>query len=139
MGFYENKIFPWLNDRFSADPEIVRLRKEALAPARGRVIEIGFGTGANLAHYPDAVTEVIAVEPNEGMNLRAMRAIERSRIPVEVILGKAEDLRMGDGSFDTAVSTLVLCTVADPARVLAEIRRVLRPDGQLIVLEHGLS
>src|SRR4051812_8570159 len=101
MGFYERSVFPWLNDRLNRDPEIVRLRREALAPARGRVLEIGFGTGANLPHYPDEVTEVVAVEPSEGMNVRAARAIRASRIPVQSIASGAENLPVPDRSIDT--------------------------------------
>ena len=139
MGFYARTVFPWLNDRLNADPEVMRLRKEALAPARGRVLEIGFGTAANLPHYPEGVTEVVGIEPSEGMTARAKRAVAQSRIPVEIIVTNAESLPLDDRSFDTAVSTLTLCTVGEPSRVLAEIRRVLREDGRFIVLEHGLS
>jgi SAM-dependent methyltransferase len=139
MGFYERRVFPWLNDRLNRDPELVRLRREALAPARGRVLEIGFGTGANLPHYPDGVTAVVAVEPSEGMNARAARAIAASRIPVDSIATGAENLPVPDRSVDTVVSTLVLCTVDDPARVLNQIHRVLRDEGRFVLLEHGLS
>lgn len=139
MGLYERRLFPWLNDRLNRDPQIVQLRREALAPARGRVLEIGFGTGANLPHYPEAVTEVVAIEPSEGMNARAARAIAASRIPVQSIATGAEQLPVPDRSIDTVVSTLVLCTVSDPRRVLGEIHRVLRDDGRFVILEHGLS
>jgi ubiquinone/menaquinone biosynthesis C-methylase UbiE len=139
MGFYRRTVFPWLNDRLNRDPEILRLRRETLAPARGRVLEIGFGTGSNLPHYPQTVTEVVGIEPSEGMTARAKAAVAQSRTPVEIIATNAESLPVDDRSVDTAVSTLTLCTVADPQRVLSEIRRVLRTDGVLIVLEHGLS
>jgi ubiquinone/menaquinone biosynthesis C-methylase UbiE len=85
------------------------------------------------------VQSLVAVEPNDGMQRRARPRIEASGFPVEVIQGTAERLPLADAGFDTAVSTLTLCTVADPARVLAELRRVLRPSGQLLVMEHGLS
>jgi ubiquinone/menaquinone biosynthesis C-methylase UbiE len=137
--FYERRIFPWLNDRLAATPELIRLRAEALAPARGLVVEIGFGTGQNLIHYPTAVASVTAIEPNVGMLDRAAPIIRASRIPVQVIVGRAEALPLPDRSADTAVSTLTLCSVADPARALSELRRVLKDDGRLIVLEHGLS
>jgi ubiquinone/menaquinone biosynthesis C-methylase UbiE len=137
MGFYEQRIFPWLNDRLNRDPELQKLRAEAMAPARGKVIEIGFGSGANLPHYPAAVESVTAVEPNPGMRDRAAR--HTARIPVDVIAGTAESIPLPDGSFDTAVSTLTLCTVDDPDKALAELRRLLRDDGQLIILEHGLA
>jgi SAM-dependent methyltransferase len=138
-GFYERRIFPWLNDKMTAGPVLNRLRAETLAAARGQVVEIGFGTGANLDHYPPAVKSITAIEPNEGMNSRAVDRTRQSRIPVATVQSAAENLALPDRSADTAVSTLTLCSVSDPARVLAELRRVLRDDGRLIVLEHGLS
>lgn len=138
-GFYEGRVFPWLNDRLGKDPELQRLRSETLAAARGRVLEIGLGTGLNLPHYPARVTEVVAVEPSEGMLARAGARIAAAPFPVHVITGSAENLPLPDGSFDTAVSTLTLCTVPDPGRALSELRRVLRDDGQLLLLEHGLA
>ena len=138
-GFYERRVFPWLNDRLNADPELEKMRADALSGARGRVVEIGFGSGLNLRHYPGAVRSLVAVEPNDGMHARARPRIEASDFPVEVIRGIAEHLPLADAGFDTAVSTLTLCTVADPARVLAELHRVLRPDGRLLLMEHGLS
>jgi ubiquinone/menaquinone biosynthesis C-methylase UbiE len=138
-GFYESRVFPWLNDRFSADPSLEKIRADAVAPARGRVVEIGFGSGLNLAHYTTAVSSLVAVEPNDGMHARARARIAAVRFPIEVIRGTAEQMPLPDGGFDTAVSTLTLCTVADPARVLAELRRVLRANGRLLVMEHGLS
>ena len=138
-GFYERRVFPWLNDRLCADPRIERLRHEVLLPARGRVIEIGFGSGLNLPQYPAAVTAVVAVEPNPGMTQRALPRMQASPVPVQALAATAERIPLPDASFDTAVSVLTLCSVDDPARVLAELRRVLRDDGQLLLLEHGLS
>jgi ubiquinone/menaquinone biosynthesis C-methylase UbiE len=139
LGFDESRVFPWLNDRLNADPALEQIRAEALRGARGRVVEIGFGSGLNLAHYPSAVQSLVAVEPSEGMQRRAWPRIAMAPFPVEVIEGIAERMPLGDAGYDTAVSTLTLCTVADPARVLAELRRVLRPNGRLLLMEHGLS
>ena len=139
LGFYEGRVFPWLNDRLNADPALEQIRAEAVRGASGRVVEIGFGSGLNLPHYPQAVQSLVAVEPNDGMHARARPRIAASRIPVEVIHGTAEQLPLADAGFDSAVSTLTLCTVAEPARVLAELWRVLRPDGRLLLMEHGLS
>jgi ubiquinone/menaquinone biosynthesis C-methylase UbiE len=138
-GFYESRVFPWLNDRLNADPTLEQIRAEAVSGASGRVVEIGFGSGLNLSHYPRAVQSLVAVEPNDGMHARARPRIAASRFPVEVIQGTAEHLPLADAGFDTAVSTLTLCTVVDPARVLSELRRVLRPQGRLLLMEHGLS
>jgi ubiquinone/menaquinone biosynthesis C-methylase UbiE len=138
-GFYANRIFPWLNDRLARDPELEHARGEVLAPARGRVIEIGFGSGLNLRHYPGAVDSIVAVEPNSAMHDRAAARIKASRIPVEVVMGAAENMPLPDRAFDTAVSVLTMCSVAEPRRVLSELRRVLRDDGILLVMEHGLA
>src|SRR5262245_13846753 len=119
-SFYERRVFPWLNDQLTTTPEIVRLRVEALSAARGRVVEIGFGTGQNLIHYPTAVESLVAIEPNDGMIDRAAPNIARSRVPVEVLLGQAEMLPILDRSIDTAVSTLTLCSVRSPALALSE-------------------
>ena len=90
MGFYEKRVFPWLNDRVNRGP-VLRAREEALAPARGRVLEIGFGTGANLVHYPAAVTSLVGVEPSAGMRARAARRTKERRFPVELITPWIED------------------------------------------------
>jgi len=138
-GFYERRIFPWLNDKLGADPQLLQTRTDALSSARGRVVEIGFGSGANLPFYPAAVEAVVGVEPNEGMRDRAAPRIRSSRSRATLVVADAETLPLIDHVFDTAVSTLTLCSVVDPARALRELHRVLRSDGQLIVLEHGLS
>ena len=139
MGFYADRIFPWLNDKLCADPELERLRGEALRGARGRVLEIGFGSGLNLPHYPDAVTSLVAVEPNAGMIARAQPRIANGRFPVEVVGAGGERIPLPDASFDTAVLVLTLCSVSDARAVLGEIHRLLKDDGRLIVFEHGLS
>jgi ubiquinone/menaquinone biosynthesis C-methylase UbiE len=109
-------------------------RRLALA-ARGRVLEIGSGTGAQLRWYaPEA--QVTALEPDDGMRARMDRRALEARAGVRVVDGRAEDLPFADGSFDTAVSAFALCTVADPAAALAELRRVLLPGGTLLLLEH---
>lgn len=138
-GFYQRRIFPWLNDRFCSDEQLQELRAETLRTARGRVLEIGFGTGLNLPHYPPQVVSIVAVEPNAGMLERARPRIAAAAVPVDAIAGEAEAIALPDASFDTAVSVLTLCTVGDPARALAELRRLLRPEGRLLLLEHGLA
>lgn len=139
LGFYRRRVFPWLNDRFCGDEMLQELRAETLRPARGRVLEIGFGTGLNLPHYPPAVESIVGVDPNAGMLERASPRIAAATVPVETIDGGAEAIARPDASFDTAASVLTLCTVDDPERVLAELRRLLRPDGRLLLLEHGLA
>jgi SAM-dependent methyltransferase len=113
-----------------------RRRRELLRHARGRVVEIGAGTGLNAPLYPDHVGELILTEPTLAMSRRLRARVRRGGVAAEVLCAPAERLPLADGSVDTVVSTLVLCTVEEPARVLAEIRRVLRPGGRFLFLEH---
>lgn len=144
MGFYHRWLFPRLCHLSLGSEHFARLRRRALAAARGRVLEIGVGTGLNLPLYPPAVEAVTAVDPNPGMldlaarQATAARAAAPSR-PVELAPGDAESLGFPDGSFDTVVSTLTLCSVGDPAAALAEAHRVLAPGGVFLFLEHGLA
>jgi len=110
-------------------------RAQLLSEARGRVLEIGGGTGANLSYYGD-VDRVTVVEPDPFMRKRLGPKSLAARVPVEVSAAGAEALPFADASFDTVVSTLVLCTVPDQGSALREIRRVLRPDGPLLFIEH---
>ena len=131
-------MFASLYDRMTAGSERAGLaarRQDLLANAKGRVLEIGAGTGLNLAHYPPGV-EVVFTEPEEPMARRLKRKLEEANRPATVTLAPAEALPFEDDSFDTVVCTLVLCTVDDPVRALSEIARVLRPGGQLLFLEH---
>ncbi len=111
-------------------------RHALVAGLSGRVIEVGAGNGRTFAHYPQEVTEVVAVEPEPRLRAAAEQAAREAPVPVRVVPGVAEDLPGRDGEFDAAVAGLVLCTVPDQAVALAEIRRVLRPGGQLRFLEH---
>jgi SAM-dependent methyltransferase len=116
-----------------------RRREELLRAARGRTLEIGGGTGLNLAHYGERVSELIVAEPSPAMRRRLERRAEHGPGSTRVIDAPAERLPFDDASVDTVVSTLVLCTVDDPAAALSEIVRVLRPDGRLLFIEHVRS
>lgn len=132
------RLFAATYDRGSKAMEeagLRRMRAEVLAEARGRVIEIGAGTGANLGLYPGAVTELALTEPSPHM-ARRLRSHAGGDSRVKVAEAPAERLPYDDGEFDTAVATLVLCTVPEPAAAVAELARVLRPDGRLLFLEH---
>jgi ubiquinone/menaquinone biosynthesis C-methylase UbiE len=113
-----------------------RRRSAALRDAVGRVVEIGAGTGLNVERYPDGIAELVLVEPDPAMRRRLGRRLERHARVARVVDAPAERLPLPDGSVDTVVSTLVLCTVEEPERALREIARVLRPDGQLLFVEH---
>jgi ubiquinone/menaquinone biosynthesis C-methylase UbiE len=111
------------------------MRRELLAGASGRTIDIGAGTGANLDLWPESVTELVLAEPDPHM-LKKLRAKVEAWGEAEIVQAPAQGLPFADGSFDTAVFTLVLCTVPDPGAALAETARILRPGGKLLFIEH---
>lgn len=133
------RIFALAYDPFLWLGEIAGMRRRRstlLGGARGRVVEIGAGTGLNIAHYPDEIAELVLVEPEPGMRRSLARRLQRHGRVARIVDAPAERLPLADASVDTVVSTLVLCTVNDPELALREIARVLRPDGQLLFIEH---
>lgn len=124
--------FVWLGEIAS----MRRLRRTLLAEVRGRVVEIGAGTGLNVAHYPEAADALVLTEPEPGMRRKLARRLDRHGRAARISDAPAECLPFADASVDTVVATLVLCTVEEPERALREIARVLRPDGQLLFIEH---
>ncbi|HEX2391391.1 MAG TPA: class I SAM-dependent methyltransferase [Solirubrobacterales bacterium] len=136
------RMFSAVYDRGMAGTEAAGLwemRRELLAKAAGRTIEIGAGTGANLELYPPGVGELVLAEPDPHMVKQLRRKLASSGRDAEVVEAPAERLPFADASFDTAVATLVFCTVADPEAAVAEAARVLKPGGSLLFLEHVRS
>jgi ubiquinone/menaquinone biosynthesis C-methylase UbiE len=133
-----HRLFAALYDRLNAAAERAYMsgrRSRLLAGARGAALEIGGGTGANLPHYRN-VERLVVTEPDPFMREKLRPKLAQARVPVEVSDAGAQALPFPDGSFDAVVSTLVLCTVPDQREALAEIRRVLRPGGRLLFIEH---
>jgi ubiquinone/menaquinone biosynthesis C-methylase UbiE len=139
VGFYAEVIFPRLCDLLLRRPIIGKLRRALLAPAHGEVLEVGFGTGLNLPHYPAQVRRITTVDPNAGMHRLAQRRVRRSKIEVDQRVLSGERLPFEDGTFDCVVSTFTLCSIEDVGQALGEAYRVLRPGGCFLFLEHGLS
>ncbi|MCQ4079888.1 class I SAM-dependent methyltransferase [Streptomyces sp. RB6PN25] len=129
--FY-SRIAPVMDERAG----VAALRRELLAGLSGRVIEIGAGTGLNFPHYPREVCEVVAIEPDRHLRRLALDAACRAGLPVDVVPGTAEGLPVKSEAFDGAVACLVLCSVRDQRRALAELHRVLKPGGELRIFEH---
>lgn len=127
--------FLWVGERAGLRAQ----REELLSRARGGTVEIGGGTGLNLPHYPNGLDELVLVEPDAAMRVRLEKRLGRSRRRARVVDAPAERLPFADGSVDTVVSTFVLRTVDAPDLALREIARVLRPDGQLLFIEHVRS
>jgi ubiquinone/menaquinone biosynthesis C-methylase UbiE len=136
------RMFAALYDTFSKGSEAAGMREERrrlLAGAEGATIEIGAGTGLNLDHYPEAVTRLVLAEPDRHMRRRLRQRVDALGRAAEVIDASAERLDFPDATFDTAVVTLVLCSVPNQEVALAEIARLLRPDGSLLFIEHVRS
>lgn len=139
MGFYRERVLPRLLDRACGTDELANWRREVTDGLAGRILEIGFGSGLNLEHYPAGVEAVLAVEPAATARRLAARREARAGVPVEHVGRNGENLALDDASVDGALSTFTLCTIPDVERALAELRRVIRPGGTFHFLEHGLA
>jgi SAM-dependent methyltransferase len=139
MAWWSERVVPHLTDIALRSQEIGELREDVCGGLHGRVLEIGFGSGLNLRFYPAEVSSVAAVEPSDvGWRLSAERRA-RTDVRIERSGLDGQHLAEQDASFDSALVTFSLCSIADPALALSEVRRVLRPGGSLHFLEHGLA
>ncbi|GIL06406.1 MAG: methyltransferase [Betaproteobacteria bacterium] len=139
MNLYEHWLLPRLIDLAMRNPEATRQRKAMVPAARGRVLELGVGSGLNLPFYGAEVTELVALDPSE--ELLAMARGKRAAVgfPVAFLPSSAEAIPLDSRSIDTVVSTWTLCSIPDASCALGEARRVLKPGGTLIFVEHGLA
>ena len=139
MGWYARHIFPRIMDWVLRRPSFQRERRLALAPAYGEVLEVGFGTGLNLPHYPPTVTSLIALDPTLALQPRVARRLAAAQMPVTCVEGTAERLPFENARFDCVVTTWTLCSIPDVVCALWHIQRVLKPGGIYVFLEHGRS
>jgi SAM-dependent methyltransferase len=137
VGWYRDRVFPALLDRACATPPKERIRAAVCAPLAGTVLEIGFGTGLNLAHLPPAVERLLIVDPMGTGRAATAARLAASTIPVDPVGLDGQSLELGDESVDAVLSTWTLCTIADADAAIREIARVLRPGGRLHFAEHG--
>jgi len=139
MGIYQEQILPRITDRVMDRREFTAIRARVSSGLAGEVLEIGFGSGLNVPHYPAAVTRVRAVDPATLGRRLAARRVAASPVPVEYVGLDGQELPVDTGSVDHVLTTWTLCTIPDVDTALAEVRRVLRPGGTLHFVEHGLA
>lgn len=138
MAFYNDVVLPRLCDLVMRNRQLVPYRRRVVGSAQGRVLEIGAGSGLNLPFYGAPVREVLALEPAPRLVAMAQRSAGAT-VPVTFIEGLAEAIPLDDESVDTVVTTWTLCTIPQAGAALNEMRRVLRPSGRLVFVEHGLA
>lgn len=139
MGVYNRYVVPRLIHLAMQDKRATERRAALIPRARGTVLEIGIGSGLNLPFYSGTVNRMYGLDPSEQLLAIASKRTDRVTFPVEFLAQSAEHLPFADASIDTVVSTWTLCSIADPAKALREAKRVLRPEGQLLFVEHGDS
>ena len=138
-SWYRDQVLPRVTDVLLRSPELAVLRARVASSLDGEVLEVGFGSGLNVPHYPPAVTKVLAVDPATVGRRLAERRVAATTVPVEYVGLDGEDLPVGDASVDHVLTTFTLCSIPDVSRALSEVRRVLRPGGTFHFLEHGRS
>jgi len=138
MGFYNDYILPRLLDLAMSNKQLLPFRERVIGAAEGRVLEIGVGSGRNLPFYRSPTKEILALEPSPKLVTMA-RGVADSAVPVHFLEASAETIPLDDGTIDSVVTTWTLCSIPQAASALGEMRRVLRPGGQLLFAEHGLA
>ena len=139
MGFYSKYIFPRIIDKMMSTGYMKKARTAVLSEVSGNVFEVGFGTGLNLDFYPDSVTKITTADINPGMNKKALKRIQLSKIEVDHNVINGESLPFEEELFDSVVCTWTLCSIEQVDRALQEFRRVLKPEGKFFFVEHGLA
>lgn len=138
MGFYEKYVLPKLLNAVMKTPDMTRIRRELVPRLQGHVLEVGIGSGLNLPFYNGA-SKVTGIDPSEELQVYAREVAERSNVDVEFVTESSEVMPFENQSFDSVLVTWTLCTIPNAELALQEIRRVLKPGGQLFFAEHGLS
>jgi ubiquinone/menaquinone biosynthesis C-methylase UbiE len=139
MGFYEERILPYLVHLSMRQANLAAYRHRLVSAAEGSILEIGIGSGLNLRHYGQKATRVIGLDPSAKLLSMAEKATTGVSRPIELVKGSAEAIPLDDETVDTVLTTWTLCTIPDVTRALSEMRRVLKPGGRLLFVEHGLS
>ena len=139
MTIYGRWVFPLLLDLAMRQRQIETYRRQLIPAARGRVLEVGVGSGLNLPHYAADVSTVVGLDPPGPLLAMARRRAAEANVAVELMQGSATAIPLGDDSVDMVVMTWTLCSIPDPLAALREMRRVLKPGGALLFVEHGLS
>jgi ubiquinone/menaquinone biosynthesis C-methylase UbiE len=139
MGLYENWVLPRLLDLAMRNHVLDTYRRRAIKSAHGLVLEIGVGSGLNLSLYGPAVGRVVGLDPSSELLCLARSRVAHSRIPVSLVRASAQDVPFADAAFDAVVITWTFCSIPNPVAALIEMRRVLKPGGRLLFVEHGLS
>lgn len=137
MAFYRDCVVPLLIHCSMKSAKVARLRQRVVPAARGRVLEIGIGSGLNLPFYGGEVTSVTGIDPSDALLRRAIRAKPAVKVELEIVPGSAEALPFEAGAFDTVLTTWTLCTIPDVTAALDEVQRVLKPAGSMVFIEHG--
>lgn len=139
MNVYDKWILPRLTDFAMRNKEATRYRSQLVPRAGGAVLEIGVGSGLNLPFYGPGVERLVALDPSEELLRMARKKAGAASVPIEFLAHTGEEIPLDDGTFDTVVTTWTLCTIPDAGKALSEMKRVLKPGGTLLFVEHGLA